>query len=90
MGVEALPELQLNILTESAKYLRSGGILTYSTCTLLPSENGEVIDKFLEANPEFEPIDFTAAGFASEGGRLTLVPSRHGCDGFFVARIRRK
>ena len=89
-GVEALPELQLNILTESAKYLRSGGILTYSTCTLLPSENGEVIDKFLEANPEFEPIDFTAAGFASEGGRLTLVPSRHGCDGFFVARIRRK
>lgn len=85
-----LPEIQYAILEASANYLKAGGILVYSTCTVLPEENEENIEKFLSAHPEFEAVDFTVLGRESEGGMLSLSPDIDGTDGFFIAKLRRK
>ena len=85
-----LPEIQYAILEASANYLKAGGILVYSTCTVLPEENGENIEKFLSAHPEFETVDFTVLDRESEGGMLSLSPDIDGTDGFFIAKLRRK
>lgn len=88
--VKELPTLQLKILTESAKYLKIGGELLYSTCTLNPDENENVVKAFIEENPSFELVDFKAGGLSSEGGMLTLLPHIHKTDGFFMAKLKRK
>ncbi len=85
-----LPPLQLDILTASASYLKAGGELLYSTCTLNPMENEQVVEKFLENNPDFEISDFTVGGLRSEGGMLYLLPHIHVTDGFFMAKITKK
>ena len=85
---ETLPELQYQILETSAKYLKSGGILVYSTCTILKQENEEVVMKFLNAHPEFEPVPLKE--FNSEKGWMTFSPAYADCDGFFAAKLRRK
>ena len=93
---ERLPAIQAAILEASAAYLKEGGVLVYSTCTLLPAENGDVVSAFLAAHPEFEPLDFAfpardgGAPAASAGGMLTLYPDEHRTDGFFIARLRKK
>ena len=92
-----LPAIQAAILEASAGYLKPGGVLVYSTCTVLPAENGEVVTAFLAAHPEFEPDDFTfpakdgtVCDIVSEGGMVTLLPDRNRTDGFFIARLRRR
>ena len=92
-----LPAIQKAILEASAGYVKPGGVLVYSTCTILPAENGEVIAAFLGEHPEFEPCDFLfparsddVADIRSEGGMVTLLPHEHRTDGFFIARLRRK
>ncbi len=89
-AIASLPALQYEILTKSSEYLKRGGVLTYSTCTLLPAENREIINRFLAEHNDFVAVDFAAAGHSSEDGSLTLVPSSDGCDGFFVAKLARK
>ena len=92
-----LPAIQAAILEASAGYLKPGGVLVYSTCTVLPAENQDVVTAFLAAHPEFEPLDFTfpageggVADIASAGGMVTLYPDDHRTDGFFIARLRRR
>lgn len=85
-----LPLLQLKILTESAKYLKAGGELLYSTCTINPDENENVVKAFIEDNPSFEFVDFKVGALSSEGGMLTLLPHVHKTDGFFMAKLKRK
>ena len=85
-----LPEIQYDILSASVNYLKAGGILVYSTCTVLPEENGDNIKKFLSEHPEFEAVDFEVCGRKSEGGILFLSPDLDGTDGFFIAKLRRK
>lgn len=84
-----LPEIQYAILEASANYLKVGGVLIYSTCTVLPEENGENVRKFLSAHGEFEPLDFAVGGKQSVGGMLDLAPDKDGTDGFFVAKMRK-
>ena len=92
-----LPSIQAAILEASASYLKQGGVLVYSTCTILPAENQNVVSAFLAAHPEFEPWDFTfpardgaVSDIVSEGGMVTLLPDQNATDGFFIARLRRK
>ena len=92
-----LPAIQAAILEASAGYLKPGGVLVYSTCTILPAENQDVVKTFLSAHPEFEPLDFTfpakdasVTDIVSEEGMVTLLPDRNSTDGFFIARLRRK
>lgn len=85
-----LPEIQLAILENCSRYVKKGGALVYSTCTVLPEENGENVAKFLASHPEFEPCDFSVGDLHSERGMLSLSPDTHGTDGFFVAKFTRK
>ena len=92
-----LPAIQKAILEASAGYVKSGGVLVYSTCTILPAENDAVILEFLADHPEFEPFDFEfpahdagVSDIRSLEGRVTLLPHANRTDGFFIARLRRK
>lgn len=92
---EELPALQYRILERSAAMVRPGGVLQYSTCTLNPAENEAVVERFLQEHPDFSPrvlpLDscFSAVG-AAPSHMLTLFPSIHGTDGFFIAGFHKK
>ena len=87
-----LPPLQRAILENQAKYVRPGGVLLYSTCTVLPRENQEVVNAFLADHPEFctEPLDLPEVFPRNDTGMLTLIPGEYDTDGFFICRLRRK
>ncbi|MBQ7714801.1 MAG: 16S rRNA (cytosine(967)-C(5))-methyltransferase RsmB [Clostridia bacterium] len=87
---ERLPAVQLRVLSGAATYLKPGGVMVYSTCTLNPDENEGVVKAFLDEDDDFELVPFTAGGIASEKGMLTLFPFEHGTDGFFIAKLMRK
>ena len=90
--MKQLPQLQLQILKNQARYVRPGGVLLYSTCTLVRRENEGVVEKFLKANPEFctEKLPLPANFPTNESGMLKLVPGQYDTDGFFICRLRRK
>lgn len=87
-----LPAVQLDILRNAARYVRPGGTLMYSTCTLLYRENGEVVETFLAENKSYKAETFTLPGPVGpiQSGSVTLWPHRHGTDGFFISKMRRE
>jgi 16S rRNA (cytosine967-C5)-methyltransferase len=85
-----LPDVQLKILTALSASVKPGGVLLYSTCTILKRENEDVIYEFLQKNPRFSLEDFTLPGVGrAEQGKITLLPHIHGTDGFFICKLRR-
>ena len=85
-----LPAVQLAILQNAGSYVRPGGVLLYSTCTILPRENGEVAAAFLREHPEFRLEPFALPGPVGEtDGDVTLWPHRHGTDGFYICKLRK-
>ncbi|MGI6743874.1 MAG: 16S rRNA (cytosine(967)-C(5))-methyltransferase RsmB [Eubacteriales bacterium] len=76
--IDQLPEKQFAILENCSNYVRPGGILMYSTCTLVPDENEGVAEKFTEKHPEFINIS-----------SRTLFPDADGCDGFYFSIWKR-
>ncbi|MBE6569010.1 MAG: 16S rRNA (cytosine(967)-C(5))-methyltransferase RsmB [Ruminococcaceae bacterium] len=87
--IENLPRIQTEVLAGAAQYVRPGGVLVYSTCTLHKKENEEVVKAFLADHPDFALSPFETAGVESEG-MLTLFPHIHHTDGFFIARMVKK
>ena len=87
-----LPELQLQILENQARYIKKGGVLIYSTCTLVRAENEGIVEAFLKDNDDFtlEPLPLPDNFPKNESGMLALVPGEYDTDGFFIARLRRK
>ena len=86
-----LPQVQRAILDTAARYVKPGGVLVYSTCTLLPRENEGVVRGFLEGEPHYKQNPFTLPGpIGRAEGMVTLWPHRHGTDGFFIAKLRRE
>lgn len=87
-----LPELQLQILKNQARYVKPGGLLIYSTCTLIREENEGVVEQFLGENSEFylEPLRLPEVFPENQSGMLALVPGEYDTDGFFISRLRRK
>lgn len=85
-----LPEIQYRILETSARYVKSGGTLVYSTCTLSRAENDDVADRFAAAHPEFMPIVQPVPLSAPGDYKRTYCPDENGGDGFFTASFRRK
>ena len=90
--MEKLPALQEQILHNQARYVRPGGVLLYSTCTLVRAENEGMVEAFLQQHPDFylEKLTLPAIFPANETGMLALVPGQYDTDGFFIARLRRK
>ncbi len=84
-----LPPVQAAILQAAAGLVKKGGILVYSTCTLLPEENEEQVRAFLAANPAFSLVGFGEGAWQNEG-MLTLTPERFGTDGFFIAKLQKR
>ena len=93
-SLAGLPKLQSELLRQSARYVRPGGTLLYTTCTLHPSENEQVADRFLSGQEGFVPFPFEEAELPAEFAglrpaphQMTLLPGP--TDGFFLARFRR-
>jgi len=92
--VSRLAALQLELLRGSAWNLKPGGTLVYSTCTLEPEENEQVVREFMASMPGFE-LDSLCGRVPTEllgddeSGYLQLYPDVHGTDGMFFARLRR-
>lgn len=88
-----LAELQKSILRNSVQYLKEGGTLIYSTCTINEGENGEIAD-FIEKELGLAPDDlapYLPAGLSGvSGNRVQLLPHIHGTDGFYMARFIKK
>lgn len=87
-----LPNIQRDILENVSNYVKPGGALLYSTCTILARENQDVVMAFCENHPEFQLESFTLPqpfGEISQG-YLTLYPHQQGTDGFFMAKLRKK
>ena len=85
-----LPRVQKAILDNACRYVRSGGVLLYATCTILPEENQEITDAFLSGHREFHTEPFALPGIMEENkGSLSLWPQRHGTDGFYICKMRK-
>ena len=78
-SIKELPEIQFKILETSSKYLKSGGKLLYSTCTLNKRENEKIVERFLSENNDFNVVE-----------SKTTFPTQFGGDGFFYCVIERK
>ena len=86
-----LPVIQAAILENAARYVRPGGTLVYSTCTILPEENEQVTDAFLAEHPDFTKDAFVLPDpVGKTDGSLTLWPQRHETDGFYICRMKRQ
>lgn len=95
-GIESLTALQRQILSCAQAYVKPGGTLIYSTCTVSPEENQGNVRWFLKEYPEFAPGDLTGSlcgelrESVTEKCCLQLLPGIHKCDGFFIAKLIRK
>jgi 16S rRNA (cytosine967-C5)-methyltransferase len=93
--IPRLQQLQRAILTQASTMVKKGGILVYSTCTITPEENEGVIEVFLSEQKEFLLENISpllppgCESLVDSKGYLRTLPSRHGTDGFFAARVRR-
>lgn len=76
--MDLLPKKQLTILTASSSYVKPGGTLVYSTCTINPNENEKVTDAFVKRNPSFKKVE-----------RTLLLPNVNGTDGFFICVMKK-
>ena len=85
--IQTLPEIQAKILANCAQYVKKGGTLVYSTCTILQRENEDVVRAFLAENPEFEAVSWThpVCGERADG-MVTLLPPVHNTDGSLLRK----
>ncbi|CCQ96058.1 Ribosomal RNA small subunit methyltransferase B [[Clostridium] ultunense Esp] len=94
--IRGLKEIQINILNIAKHYVRPGGTIIYSTCTIGREENVDVVNEFLKDNKEFRLSGFEDSVDSIENidtvkdGYVQLFPHIHGTDGFFIARIQKK
>ncbi|HHY90137.1 MAG TPA: 16S rRNA (cytosine(967)-C(5))-methyltransferase RsmB, partial [Clostridiales bacterium] len=92
--LKAIADLQWMILKHAGRYVKKGGILVYSTCTINREENQDLIQKFMNQNTEFEISDVSAflpATIKSDKNKMIqLFPNIHGTDGFFICRLKKK
>lgn len=89
---KALYPVQKQILETSSRYVKKGGRLVYSTCSINPNENRKICDAFLKANPDFFSVKVLPhiERTIDEGDYLTLMLHTNKCDGFFIALFERK
>ena len=87
-----LVPIQKQILHTAAQYVKKGGTLIYSTCSINPNENRRVCDWFLNENNNFESVKVApnVERCIDEGDYLTLTPHINNCDGFFIAKFIKK
>lgn len=92
--INKFSELQLSILNEYSNYVTKGGILVYVTCSFFDKENIEVINKFLEINPKFQPLAIESNTIDDYSIKISnfaniLIPINYDGDVFFIATLRK-
>ena len=92
--IDSLIKIQRQMLSTVWKYVKKGGILVYSTCTVSKKENQKNIEWFIENFP-FETVDISEyvkniSSPDSKNGYIQLFTNVHKTDGFFIAKLRRK
>ena len=91
--ISSLINIQRKILSNGSKYLKPGGILVYSTCTLNKKENEDNINWFLEKNNDYEAVKIDLPSFhnfnKTSEGYLTIFPDEF-MDGFFMAKLKKR
>ncbi|WNO78943.1 16S rRNA (cytosine(967)-C(5))-methyltransferase RsmB [Streptococcus suis] len=91
MDFDSLKTIQLQILDSVCQSLKIGGIITYSTCTIIAKENQEVIQEFLQNHPNFEQVTLEHPQTdIMVDGCLLITPEQYKTDGFFIGQLRRK
>ncbi|MBK1987789.1 16S rRNA (cytosine(967)-C(5))-methyltransferase [Sphaerospermopsis aphanizomenoides BCCUSP55] len=90
VSVQELSQLQKELISHTATFVKAGGVLVYATCTLHPAENEEVISEFLATNPhwQIEPPSFDFVDISTPGW-LKVWPHQLDMDGFFMVRLRK-
>lgn len=92
--LETLTGLQRRLLEAAADALAPGGLLVYATCSLEPEENEEQVEVFLKKHVDFgleaPGQDRLCSEFLGADGELRILPQRHGMDGAYAARLRRR
>ena len=84
-----LPVIQSAILDNLSRYVKPGGTLLYSTCTILKEENEDVALRFLKTHEDYRAEAFSCCGITSDSGMYTFWPNIDGTDGFFAAKFKR-
>ena len=89
-SVQELSQLQKELLSHNATFVKTGGVLVYATCTLHPAENEQIISEFLATNShwQIEPHSFNLVDISSPGW-LKVWPHQQDMDGFFMVRLRK-
>ncbi|NMG18727.1 16S rRNA (cytosine(967)-C(5))-methyltransferase [Brasilonema bromeliae SPC951] len=91
--VEELSLLQKQLISHTSTFVKQGGVLVYSTCTLHPKENEEVVSSFLAENPNWEietpSADSPASTYSTPQGWIKVLPHQQDMDGFFMVRLRK-
>ena len=90
-SITELAGVQRRLLRSTASIVRPGGTLVYSTCTLEPEENEDVVADFLAEHPDFalEPTEAVPPRYLGTDGSLRVLPQRTGFDGSYAARLAR-
>ncbi len=88
-----LAKTQSEILDRAIEWVKPDGVIVYSTCTLHPAENEEVIMQFLANHPDWQivplSVDNPAAHFVSDRGWIKVLPHEHDMDGFFMVKLKK-
>lgn len=90
--IRKLNMTQSELLQNAAKQLKVGGFIVYSTCTIEPEENFEIVSAFLQKNPDFELVkanDIFGDELCDSNGCIQTYTNIHGIDGSFAAKLKR-
>lgn len=95
--VKQIAELQFELLDRVSRLLKPGGLLVYSTCTIEPQENQQIVEKFVATHPDFEldssladDLPEAVSALADQAGFIQILPHQFQSDGFFISRLKRK
>lgn len=89
--IESIKEIQYMILKNASKYVKIGGNIVYSTCTIFKEENDDIINKFLKENNNFKKIDISnkIINNMNKNGCIQVLPHIHNLDGFYISKLER-
>ena len=88
--LKIFPPLQLKILTNAARYVKAGGTLVYSTCTIEQAENHYLVQEFLATHPDWSIEPFAHPLTGEMVDELQLMPNVDNVDGFYICKLRKK
>lgn len=91
-NIRDLSKIQEDILNTASLYLKKGGVLIYSTCTIMKEENQNILKNFLDKHINFEAVDINTCGIdvLKNGKFCTFIPHVSKCEGFFIGGIKRR